>query len=107
MAIDFEAFAITTDERIIGSTRAAGIQNPRRGVLGNRGEPDESNIPDHDEYGKPDLHDHFVKLNNADARLLFVRAFAVPALGFFAEWRSGASFCLTRWQFGPVDWARG
>lgn len=101
MAIDFEAFAETTDERIIESTRAAGLKNPREGKLGNRGEPDMDKFVDDLER-----EDEFVRPNNADARLVLVRGWAVPALGFFAQWQSGASFCLTEWHFGPIDWAR-
>lgn len=99
--LDLTAFAQTTNQRFVESTRAGGIKNPRLAKLGNRREPFRA-----DSEGQVPNMGSFVPLNNSDAELLFVRAFAVPALGFFATWDSGASFVLTRWQFGESDWVK-
>ena len=98
--LDLTAFAQTTDQRFIESTRAGGIKNPRVGKLGNFGEPSKSRIS-----GSVVDPDRFVRPNNSDGQLVFVSAIgSFPALAFFADWNSGASFVFTRWQFGPSTW---
>lgn len=51
--------------------------------------------------------DRFVFVGNCPAALYYTQSFGTPGLMFQATMRSSKSFCMTQWQFGPLNWIWG